>query len=804
MNDCKRINEDTISDIILCEPITRKGIEALNKLGLTTTEISPSFFYEHLRVASKYDKDKEYEQKILQDVDTNILYYQYTTNQIQFKELKDRYERFVARFFSDSPNEYPLLMLGVAGNGKSIEVNRHIHEIISGTTEYESDKVYLDLEDTFTKKTYGITYECPGNTSLWVFCIKLLDEIMKYIKSCHLSYSEVLNNFNNIVVKENLANDELKRIFQCIGNYQHGNQSSETKLFGALIGNLSSGNPSKNIEVLLEILMWVMYCTAPNRKHYIIIDNIEQYIELNGNRIQIPNSDITKLYNSIKNVVANMISEFNRIRENLGWKAFKIIIVLRRTTLGLLDAELLHAPVKAEQNITDITGYFQVPDIWREKKKYIWEEKLRSQFNDSENEKIIEIVEMIMNDGVNAKGIDYQALIAPLMSYGIRRNAKAQAHAAYSMYEVLTNGNIQNINWDEYKRLMSAIGGDNTSGRYMFRRALIEFQFKWAISSGRQDRWRNLGIGHLTKEKLTTYNGKRFMVENVEYYDKHYVTLMRRILVYLSYFPEENRYSNGQYRSAADMFLTRTLFDLVQGVLVNPRGEDNITDNDFLNFSRVHIALSDMSNGDTKSAPYVILSIADRKFHKNSSAFVLAKLLKKIWKAGPEKSRSDEEYNDRDYGVRITDSGNSFLLDWQASFSLIASLHCFTVPSLFFLKDINMIEYVIKTVYDAANELCQIYENEARSFCGTGVTLKTRRGKYLQKHNDQYVTFKQRVKELHINHLYLYRDFIEKNNNYMGISEKDRQNLTGSEGIVYRYIKKYSSWNTEGEVPECF
>lgn len=63
MNNDKLLEEETISDIILCEPITRKGKEALERLGLTTTDISSSYFYNNLRVASRFDKDKTYVKK---------------------------------------------------------------------------------------------------------------------------------------------------------------------------------------------------------------------------------------------------------------------------------------------------------------------------------------------------------------------------------------------------------------------------------------------------------------------------------------------------------------------------------------------------------------------------------------------------------------------------------------------------------------------------------------------------------------------------------------------------------------------
>lgn len=806
MNDTNVLREETISDIILCEPITRKGRESLGKLGLTTTNVSVSYFYENLRVPSRYDKNSVYHKKITeqQNYSHNVLYYQYTVDYIQFKVLKDRLEKFVSRLSSNSPNEYPLLMLGVAGNGKSIEINRQIYKLTYEQTEFGAGRMYFDLEDAFTKITYGVSYQCPEKTPLWLFCTKLLDGIMQYIRSCHLLCSKILDNFNRIVVKNNLADEEYILLFQKIGNYYEGNNDAEKKIFDSLKSFLLPEDVGKNIQTLLTILMWIMYCSAPDKKQYIVIDNIEQYIELDKLKIQIPNSDITTLYRNINITVMDMVHAMDRIEKDLGWKSFKIIVVLRRTSMGLLDPTLLHSPVKEEQNITDMTAHFQISDIWKQKKKFIWNQMLRNKFDSDENEDLIKIIDIIMADGIEATGTDYQSLIAPLMSYGIRRNAKAQAHAAYSTYAMLTNGEIENINFHEFNNIMFAISRDNPSGRYMFRRALIEFQFKWSISSGKKDRWKNLGIGHLTRKKEYFYEKKKFVIQDVAYANPQCVTLVRRILTYLSYFPEEyNEYVNGQNKTVVDMFSTKSLFDLIQGVLVDPLKSNKISDDDLIQFARVLIALSDMSNGHTKGAPYIILSIRDDRFHENPNALVLAELLREILDAGRKNSLPGKKYNYSDFGVRITDAGNSFLLDWQASFSLMSSLHCFTIPSLFFLKDISSIKYVIATVYKASATLCEMYEDEAASFCGNKATLKM--GTYLPKNNTEYITFKQRIKDLHIDHLNLYKDYIQKNYNYIGICKEDMLILTDdNDGYINDYIEKYRQWKTKREAPECF
>ena len=484
----------------------------------------------------------------------------------------------------------------------------------------------------------------------------------------------------------------------------------------------------------------------------------------------------------------------------MGWTAFKIILVLRRTSLGLLDSSLLHSAVKAQKNVTDFTGYIQIPDIWAKKKQYVWDPMLSDKFDDLENKEIIKLVDLVMEDGSQALGMDYQSIIAPLMSFGIRRNAKSQAHSIYKTYCILSNEDEKTLYQDEFYTLIESASPINHSVRYMFRRALLELQFKWSMSNENQDRWRDLCIGHLTGEKTKEYRGRSIAIEGVSYCNPNRVTFMRRILAFLSHFPDKNNSSiNSQHKSVSDMFSTISLFDLIEGVLVDPQGHRNISDDDYLQLARVLIALGDMSNGDTRGAPFIILGIRDDNFHKRPDAQVLAELLKTIWNEGRSASNLGGKYHCGDFGVRLTDAGESFLLDWQASFSFMAALHCFTIPPLFFLKDSLIIKFVIETVYNASCELCKKYETEAMNFCGSRLTLRT--GNYLPARNGNCVTFKQRVKELHINHLFLYKDYIEQNYSILKLSPNSMQNLSG---FISLYISKYNRWKTGKEAPECF
>lgn len=801
MNEDLVLDEQTIGDIILCEPITGKGEESLNNLGLTDQDISPSYFYDEIRATPKYDTNKTCDNTVTDYADYG-LYYQYTVDYIQFHELQARLKKFNARFCSDAPNESPLFVIGVAGNGKSIELNRRIYKIIS---DEKGSSIYFDLEKSFTKLEYGDTFVCPENTPLWLFCIKILQGIMEYIRRNHLLCPTIYDNFNRIIAKENLADEKQIEIFENIGLYSSGDNDVETEIFSKLKGLVNLKRPDISIQNLVDILMRIMYCSAPEKKQYIIIDNIEQYINLDFYNIQILDSDISILYTVINEIVMNIVNAFNRIEKNLGWKAFKMIIALRRTT-WLLNPTLLHSTAKVKENTTDMTGYFQVPDIWEKKKKYIWKNHLEKKFVNTKNKDIIDIVDIIMKDGDKAIGANYQSLIAPLMSYGIRRNAKAQAHAAFETYKILTNEKQETISLSTFYQLKEAMNRENTTIRFMFRRALMEFQFKWSIASENKDRWKWLGIGHLTGTKEHLIGNRKTIVEGVDYDNPKCVSLMRRILTCLSHFPEgSNQVANNQHKSVADMFATISLYDLIVGVLVNPRQDDEISDNDLIQFARVLIALGNMSNTDTKCAPYVILNIKDICFHDCAAEadLVLANLLKKILEAKREKSLPKQKYNCSDFGARITDAGYSFLLDWQASFSFMASLHCFTIPPLFFLKDVSSIQYVIKTVYEASAILCEEYEAEADRFCAGHIYLTM--GTYLPKINGKYVTFRMRVKDLHMRHLGLYRTYVMRNYKLLEISEDDMLNLTDPvSGFISKYINMYSNWNTEEGALKCF
>ena len=98
-----------------------------------------------------------------------------------------------------------------------------------------------------------------------------------------------------------------------------------------------------------------MYCSSSDERKYIVVDNLEEFIMLDDNKLQIPDEDIALLYSAINDAICSIDEQFSHKEANIIWKQFKVIILPRRTTLGLLHPQFLQDPARNKQRVNDIT-----------------------------------------------------------------------------------------------------------------------------------------------------------------------------------------------------------------------------------------------------------------------------------------------------------------------------------------------------------------------------------------------------------------------------------------------------------------
>jgi Iap family predicted aminopeptidase len=131
----------------------------------------------------------------------------------------------------------------------------------------------------------------------------------------------------------------------------------------------------------------------------------------------------------------------------------------------------------------------------------------------------------------------------------------------------------------------------------------------------------------------------------------------------------------------------------------------------------------------------------------------------------------------------------------------MAAISCYTIPPLFFLNNYYLIAYVIKTVYEKANEICMRYEKDAFEFLKNNeFRHNSLMGLYARpsKKKGCEATFRQLVKKQHLHHLDLYRQYLEQCYKAIGLSEKDKIRLVD---VINKYRDNYTRWGGE---KECF
>ena len=783
----KILNEKELGDIILCEPVTDRGRQALGELGLTKNDISEDFFFHKLHIKAKYigNHDGCVENTSAQEG----LMHPYNLTEALFNEKKEQYNIFCNKLVNDATHDVQLYIHGTPGVGKSIEANNLVRNPVRDGKALPSDNIVYNLERSQTELPHGDLFTVPGKP-LWLICMKLIEKLFDHTIENIDKRTIIAENHNNFFRFHRSTDRQEEELFDYIKDYE-GSAEQEKGLFKAIIGFYSEDDPEKSIENLLKIMMRLMYCVAPEKKHYLIFDNIEHYIDLNGQKIVIPNSVLSVLSSCVRDVIGNARLVYERIRTDEVWRAFKIILVIRRATAKMVEPDSAQFATRFTSGGHDYTGHFDIWEIWKSRKILVWENKLKDKYDPEQSGKVIELLDVIMHDyPAVVVGHSYQALISPLMNFGIRRNGRAQAHSAMELYGILSKNSKQYIDLEEFYKLIKKRSPNAIM--YMFRRALLEFQYKWMITSNDStERFKDLLLGELREPKssfLKDKQGAPIIVRNVKY-DEGSVTLVWRVLCYLSNCPDPN---------VKDMFETKSLYDLLEGVFVNPAQRDSRTKpsldskSHFLPLAKVLVSLGNMSHTQTKASPFLVLGIDDSRYHTNSDSDIFSEILKEIWEAGVAKR---EQYSKVHYGARLTTAGGVFVSDIQASFSFFAALFCSEEVPLFFLKDSVRIRKVIETVYTKAEILCTAYKNAANSFCPANFNLKT--GKYMLMRGLEYVSFEKRVKELHIAHLKLYKEYLEVNYQDLDLGS-DFKVITGH---IQRYIEYYKSWKEDNK---CF
>lgn len=796
-----RLTEKDLVHVILCEPFTTKGFNRVKNLHLEK-QLTKEFV---IKNGLLIDGANSYGQVHSEGYDPNLaINAGYTTPAEQRRRHQTNFITIDQQFVSMGLADGVLTFTAVVGNGKSIEIYRRLYqsEKENGVDSAVSS-VILDLEISKAYVTRDTQYNCPNrDNSLWLFCTTLLNGVIEYIEANKSQCEEIAKRFFATEALYIRTTPEQKAVFSDIKELAVGWPESTKKVFDSVLNLLRSKDPGKNknedakkdIESLLDLLAMLMYCQDPNHLHYIVIDNLEQYVKLTqGKRIQILDTDIKEIFAILRGCNNNMFKLLASLSEVEDCPV-KIIFAIRRTSKRLLGLNYLTGDEFKENAFHDITGHTHIYDIWDKKLEKVWRKEtgsigLAEQY-DSYSGDVIDILTWMMSDRPNDRfGGSYQALIAGLMSQGLRRIAKAEAGTAFKMYEYLTD-NDYTIDYEQFKRFQN----ERNATTYLLRRALVQCQIRRFIEPREGNRWKELNIGYVTPETQNKNLGWQRTVEiqNADYLEQGTTTLTWRILAALSrHYGLHEETSIAAY--PVEVFDTVPLVQLMREVLLAPQddpAEVNIRNKPIRSFARTIYALGNMSFRETEGSPFIIVMFGEPLDSEED----LANALAEMWEAS-YLNEKPKRYDPVDYCVRITEAGYCFVFDWIASFSYMAALKCYAIPPLVLLKDRNMIELVLDSVFQGSKQMLDQAIRETEWFTKVDDRNTTLKWYGLQVGaGREQISLLTRVKSLHTDYLRLYRDHINKHGDVIFDDFRDKT-------VVLRKIESViTSYNNYGVV----
>ena len=861
------ISEKLIENILLCEPITFRGRSKLKALGIENM-ITPLDFWgapakQGLWVPQIDVESLEHTKPINDDIVINFPEnHEKERIRIRRNDLNERFE---------GKRDVALIALkGVVGSGKSIEMHRQIfanyHTIPFQATVSDNcsaNAIIIDLERD-VQHVPGPTrsYVCPDpEQPMFLFLTSALDTLIYYIWELFKKHQTALQKAGEMIdlffyrddapVRrvDEFERDFIKRLSKWANNEYKDNAVNIWSSFCQDIINHLKTSPSNDdykirndlsyAEEDIKFVFWMMfllsYCSFPNEKKAIIIDNIEDYIAVlkpgeqeYKDGVPVTNLQIRQIYRCLYQVKQKIKEAFETYKAHISKSIMESVTIgmaIRRTTYTLLCPLFLGANAPLYDDIFDITGDLKIESIWQKKHATIWKDTVEKFFKPDKNvtDYVSFVNEIIMEGTRGSIGIPYPHRMMKMLSRGLRRVGHNMSTNLYNMYCDLCNekasGKARYINIRQFKRIM--MSQTYGAARGMLRQALIEYYYmgQFYRTFNENDlvgkRWRLLNIGQLgNREVGSLFDNKgnrrnlepsaRFHYNKVKYDDcagettrayNSYRSLLWRVLI-----PISKRLDTAESACIAPEYIEESIGSLLSDMYpVEP------TIDELKKLSKVLIGAS-ASEREGDYSPYILMQLdvhGITNHCEGSEAF--AQYLLALWKIahGVPVGNKYENIDYENNTIRISEGGADFLYQWLASYSLFSSLYCYNFAPLFFINSKELIFHILQCVYNNAEIQRDFYRNEAQRFarkCGFNVNDKKLPEEFLLDVDGNKTTYDKYIRRLHLDYLSLYKNYIDQCYSQMDIEERDKYEIIGA---IDRITAKYNSKDWSEQVI-CF
>ena len=799
-------NNGVLEDVLLFDPISNKGREALKRISQNLSEVSVSYdeFFSEVYVEPFFDNGSKIETKSEMYTDEEYMIYTdfaFSDLGTLTRNLKTRKDKYEDLFFSQDTNKL-LLIRASSGSGKSIYLNRlkwkrrkdkypnHINAELDEGRINEAYELNFDLEQSEARiqrgkasfpseknKINGNSYEVTS--APWRFFVMLIESIY------NLSYSIIKdNNYKNCKkIRENFQimydgdhDDEVSLLYNMLKfkpfKFYNRNKLREVKT--ELLNNIieiclkDPQNVECCIKIALITLTRLVVCQNNiNEPEQLLIsfDNIEHYIK-SSNRV----------YDDDIKIITDSVLEFAKEEEKYYLKHkfksfasyFKFVLVVRDTT-DKMFSEDVHSYFTHKDRSIDITNWFPLEQIYNKKMKYCIPK------NEDETEQelpsSIKFINLMITDSLKTIGNNIMSTVSTMYNHNNRRSTRifTRISRVFDQKDENPPVNYNSINYEQFSKL-----------------------WNWRSKSKVKNLCRQAVIRLIFNEIEDKYYFKRIH-DNLAAERNVQNTYASRLLIWLSNIQNSKNEDYVSLREVAEAILC------LPGT-TDESGKINIDKNEVEKLSEVLIALdehrfstSDNVQNDDCITGNCWCQLIVIKFNELSSSGNLSKelLSKKIIEAC-----SDKDVSINDYGIKITEAGRFFAKALH-DFEYFACRYSKNKTPLIFMLDVNEIEKTIETVYNSAKSyIDNIVWFESLFFkqCYELAYKNEYHMKYISKSNNiEYRSLPYRIIKQHTYYLNTYRTYIEDDilHSHIGLfSEEDRGSI---KVCIRKYIEEYNN-----------
>lgn len=744
-----------LEDILLCDPVSKRGKEALARVTSKTNGKTMSLkdFYEQVYIEPFFIDFPENEENEDLYMEYNDFFdFAFSELGALSRNLNDKKMQYENLFFSQN-SDMLFLIRAAAGSGKSIYLN-HLKrerrklfqpekidlESVNGQLN-DANEINFDLEQSTSKITYGWVsfpsddYKLGNNSpesikAPWCFFIMLLDSLFNIVYSILSNknsdeYRNFINNFN--IIYGNNYEREIEALYNFAkdktvdDNDNHSVREYSSALFTILINMCfkEHKNVSSCIICALESLTRLIAVKSDiksAKQTLISFDNIEHFID---NKKRIYDSDIRLITSSVIKFAQNEERHYQKIGLNFA-SYFKIILVVRDTTNKMLPSDV-HTYFNQNNCSVDVTGWYSLEKIYESKLRYFPIDATTSSIN---------FFNLIINDSLKTRKNNLMEQIASMYNHNNRRTTHMliRISGIFEQKENYPCKNKGSLNYEQYKKLWE--WKEKNHIRFLCRQSVLRLIYNEIADTYFFDRICSCSS---SSNKTTTY--------------------ARRIVTWLA-----NKESHKQEEYFSFCEILRKVY-CCPGV-----GNKKISYKDVLEISKVLVALdehrfsypSEIYKYSIEPCPNRWCQLIIIKFNvSNTQGKLTAEMLAKRMLYEYENGFKDSD----NFGIRLTEAG-AYFAQMLREFEYFSCRYAKADAPLIFMLDKEQIKNTLELVYTNAKECIDNTILFEGSFFKWEYSAGYKHLHHLRQKNT-YQSYVYRILKRHIDYLRAYRLYLK-------------------------------------------